>query len=132
MMLRIAAFLVAVTFAGVSIADTAVRANRTLRVGTILSSNDLSRPMRGMIGMEVRRAIYAGHPVGLSDLGPPTLVRRNDIVRMRFNNGVIELRAEGRALSAGGMGETVEIMNLASRRTVRATIIGRRQVEVRR
>lgn len=109
-----------------------VYANRTLRVGSILNPDDLSRPAEALIGLEVRRAVYAGHPVTSSDLGPPTLVRRNEVVTMTYRAGGIALRAEGRALGAGGAGELVEVMNLASRRTIRAVVTGIRTVEVRR
>lgn len=107
-------------------------AKRTLRVGSILTPEDLTTPSGQMVGLEVRRAIYAGHPINQSDLGPPTLVRRNEIVTMTFRNRGIALRAEGRALGAGGSGEVVDVMNLESRRTIRAVVTGSRSVEVRR
>ena len=109
-----------------------IYANRTLRVGTILTAEDLSATSRQLIGLEVRRAVYAGHQIMMSDLGPPTLVRRNEIVTMRFRSGAIALRAEGRALGAGGAGEAIDVMNLSSRQTVRAVVVGIRAVEVRR
>ena len=109
-----------------------VIATRTLRVGSILAETDLSRPSSDLVGMEVRRAVYAGHSIGPEDVGPPTLVRRNEIVRMHFAAGRIDLRTEGRALGAGGAGETIEVMNLSSRQTVRARVVGTRRVEVRR
>ncbi len=116
-----------------------VLARRTLRVGTILATSDLAGEgqeaearMAGMHGLEVRRAIYAGHPVSRADLGPPTLVRRNEIVVMTFRAGALGLRTEGRSMGAAGAGEVVEVMNLSSRQTVRAIVTGRRVVEVRR
>lgn len=109
-----------------------VLANRTLPVGRIVTPADLSVPAESMVGLEVRRAIYAGHPVAAGDLGPPTLVRRNEIVTMQFATGGIELRSEGRALGAGGAGEVIEVMNLTSRQTVRAVVVATRMVEVRR
>ena len=115
-----------------SVAAEQVYANRTLRVGSVLAASDLSGPAGAMVGMEVRRAIYAGHPVSPPDLGPPTMVRRNEIVMMSYRSGGIALRAEGRALAAGGVGELVEVMNLVSRRTIRAVVTGKRAVEVRR
>jgi flagella basal body P-ring formation protein FlgA len=125
-------WLAALLLALPAAAADAVRANRTLRVGDVVAAADLSEPADGMVGMEVRRAVYAGYPVTMSDLGPPTLVRRNEIVTMSFVVGGIELRAEGRALRDGGAGVVIEVMNLVSRRTVRATIVGTRAVEVRR
>lgn len=126
------ALLVTVLSAGPALAAEQVYASRTLRVGSILKPGDMTGPGHALVGLEVRRAVYAGHPVTPSDLGPPTLVRRNEIVVMTYRAGAIALRAEGRALGAGGAGELVEVMNLASRRTVRAVIVGTRTVEVRR
>ncbi|MEM7058369.1 MAG: flagellar basal body P-ring formation chaperone FlgA [Pseudomonadota bacterium] len=116
-----------------------VIAERTLRVGTIIGIGDLK--LRGsedqtlldqMLGQEMRRAVYAGHPVTQAHLGPPTLVHRNEIVAMAYRAGGLGIRTEGRALTRGGKGEVVEIMNLSSRQTVRAIVTGPRQVEVQR
>lgn len=114
-------------------------AARTLRVGVIVDAGDVQlhspedqKQMEQMLGLEVRRAVYAGHPVTLAHLGPPTLVQRNEIVAMGYRAGGLGIRTEGRALSRGGKGEIVEIMNLTSRQTVRAVVIGPRQVEVQR
>lgn len=116
-----------------------VVAAHTLRVGVVLDRSDLRAASdealdaaESMVGQEVRRAIYAGHSVKAADLGPPTLVKRNEVVVMRFRSGPLEIRAEGRALGRGGLGETVDVMNLASRQTVRAVVKGHGRVEVRR
>ena len=114
-----------------------VFAVRTLRVGTILEPSDL-RAANGaeidgsmaIVGMEVRRAIYAGRRVERGFVGPPTLVKRNDIVVMHYNVGGLGIRTEGRAMSAGGEGEPVRVMNLDSRLTVRAIVRAPRMVEV--
>ncbi len=134
-------FLILVALAGLSAPVFAadILALRTLRVGSIIRATDLGGDGQGaaaliaeMQGLEVRRAIYAGHPVSRHDLGPPTLVRRNEIVVMTFRAGALGLRTEGRALGAGGAGEIVEVMNQTSRQTVRAVVTDRRRVEVRR
>lgn len=116
-----------------------VFAKRTLRVGTIIGPGDLQ--VRGadetgavdeMVGLELRRAVYAGHRVTGAHLGTPTLVRRNEIVAMTYRSGALGIRTEGRALTRGGQGETVDVMNLSSRQTVRAVVTGPRRVEVQR
>lgn len=117
-----------------------VFASRTLRVGTVLAAADL-RVAKGedetadalrqeMVGKEVRRAIYVGRVISERDLGPPTLIRRNDVVTMVYRSGSLGLRTQGRSLGSGGMGETVEILNLDTRLKVRATITGPNRVEV--
>ena len=132
-----ALFAVALSAAHSPAADLV--ANRTLRAGTILAPGDLvirgdgdAAQLETLVGQEVRRAVYAGHVILPGDLGPPTLVRRNDVVTMIFRSGALGLRTEGRALGNGGLGERVEIMNLDSRMVVRAMVTGARQVEVRR
>ena len=114
-------------------------AKRTLRVGTILTAGDLQVRNGGdpivldqMLGQEVRHAVYAGHRITAAHIGPPTLVHRNEVVAMTYRTGALGIRTEGRALTRGGAGEVVDVMNLASRQTVRAVVIGPRQVEVRR
>lgn len=139
--MRFVSFFVLLFFVTASNAAFAadILAKRTLRVGVVLGPADLtsSSPegqsiMRQMLGLEMRRAVYAGHPVTHEHLGPPTLVQRNEIVAMVYRVGGLGIRTEGRALTRGGQGEVVEIMNLSSRQTVRAIVTGTRQVEVRR
>lgn len=118
-----------------------VVAARTLRAGTILAEHDLRAGGSGagaagriaeFIGLETRRAIYKGRPVVEADLGPPTLVHRNDVVVMTFTDGGLGIRTEGRALDSGGAGEVVRVLNLNSRQPVRAVVAGTGRVEVRR
>jgi flagella basal body P-ring formation protein FlgA len=119
-----------------------VLATHTLRVGTVLEEGDLKVPggddargwelIAALVGLETRRAIYAGRPVVAADLGPPTLVRRNAVVVMLYSDRGLGIRTEGRALESGGAGETVRVLNLTSRRSLLATVTGENQVEVHR
>jgi len=74
--------------------------------------------------------LYAGRPIPLSALAPPALVERNQIVTLVFRRGGLEIRTEGRALGRGGEGDTIRIMNLASRNTVTGWVMGDGQVHV--
>lgn len=115
-------------------------AARTLRVGTVLTAADVRVTQdtvgavvpEGVIGKEIRRAVYAGRTISLSDLGPPTLIRRNDVVTMIYRSGSLGLRTQGRSLGRGGLGEMVEILNLDTRLKVRGTVVGPERVEVTR
>ncbi|MHA1530311.1 MAG: flagellar basal body P-ring formation chaperone FlgA [Alphaproteobacteria bacterium] len=119
-----------------------VLAAHTLRAGTVLSEGDLKAPggsdargwelVAALVGLETRRAIYAGRPVVAAYLGPPTLVRRNAVVEMLYSDRGLGIRTEGRVLESGGAGETVRVLNLASRRSVLAIVTGANQVEVHR
>ena len=114
-------------------------AQRTLRVGAVIQPGDVralskgpdaDAALSGVIGMELRRSLYTGQPVLMADLGPPTLIDRNDVVVMTYTAGALGIRTEGRALASGGEGELIQVMNLTSRLIVRAVVRGPRQVEV--
>lgn len=112
-------------------AETLVAA-RVLRAQTILSPEDLkidSTAIAGAlenpneaIGLETRVAIYAGQPIRPQDLGPPAIVDRNQRVTIAFRKGSLTILAEGRALARGGVGDTIRVMNSASKATVIATL----------
>ncbi|WP_417627600.1 flagellar basal body P-ring formation chaperone FlgA [Pararhodobacter aggregans] len=115
-------------------ADVLVAA-RTLRAGTLVEVGDvilLSDPAPlgaaqapdEAVGLEARVTLYARRPIPVASLGPPALVERNQLVTLVFQAGGLEIRADGRALGRGAEGETVRIMNLASRSTVSGTIAG--------
>lgn len=115
-----------------------VVATRILRVGTVVGPTDLVlRPVPDgvdmgatigsldeALGLETRASVYEGRPVRPGELGPPTLIRRNDVVTLRFSGGGLSIQTEGRALDAGGLGERIRVMNLDSRRTVTGSVAG--------
>jgi flagella basal body P-ring formation protein FlgA len=83
-----------------------------------------------VLGQEARVTLYAGRPIPLASLGPPALVERNALVTVMFTRGGLEIRAEGRALGRGAEGDGIRVMNLASRNTITATVIGPALVSV--
>jgi flagellar basal body P-ring formation protein FlgA len=118
-----------------------VVATRTLRANTLIGPQDVVLTDRAatpgaatdpgeVVGLEARVTLYAGRPIPVSALGPPALVERNQIVTLVFQHGALEIRAEGRALGRGGEGDTIRIMNLASRNTVTGWVAGDGQIHV--
>lgn len=107
-------------------------ATRTIRAKTLIAPEDLtlvSAEIPGAltdpdaaVGLEARVAIYAGKPVRPGDLGPPTLVERNQLVTLVYLSGGLAISTEGRALSSGSAGEEIRVMNLGSRNTVTGRI----------
>lgn len=112
-------------------AETLVAA-RVLRAQTILAAEDLKlepstvsgalSSSHEAIGMETRIAIYAGQPIKPEDLGPPAIVDRNQKISIAFRKGGLTILAEGRALSRGGVGDSIRVMNSSSKTTVYATL----------
>ncbi len=103
-------------------------ATRTIRARTVVAAEDLtlvSADLPGAlseadqaVGLEARVAIYAGKPVRPGDLGPPTLVERNQTVTLVYLSGGLAISTEGRALARGSEGDEIRVMNLGSRNTV--------------
>lgn len=112
-------------------AETLV-ATRTVRAQTVVAAQDLGLirdTVPGMladpaeaIGQEARVTLYAGRPIRPADLGPPAIVERNQIVPLAYRAGPLSILTEGRALARGGAGDTIRVMNLASRSTVSGRI----------
>jgi flagellar basal body P-ring formation protein FlgA len=109
-----------------------VVATRTIRAKALIAPEDLtlvSAELPGAlddplaaVGQEARVSIYAGKPVRPGDLGPPTLVDRNQLVTLIFVAGGLAISTEGRALGRGSEGDEVRVMNLGSRNTVSGRI----------
>lgn len=117
--------------------EQAVVAARTIRAGTVLAADDLAfsprddfgpgatfESMSGVVGREARVSIYAGRPIRPGEIGAPTIIDRNAIVKLSFKLGALVIETEGRALDAGGLGDRIRVMNLDSRRTVSGTVAG--------
>lgn len=107
-------------------------ATRTIRAKSLVASEDLTLVNADLpgalsdpdlaIGLEARVAIYAGKPVRPGDLGPPTLVERNQLVTLIYQAGGLAISTEGRALARGSDGDAIRVMNLGSRNTVTGRI----------
>ena len=130
-MLRPVLALVLLVLPGAALAESLVAA-RTIRAETVIGPDDLTladTPYPGALtrpadalGLEARVTIYAGRPVRAGDLGPPAVVERNQIVPISFLSGGLAIKAEGRALARGGVGDVIRVMNLQSRTTVSGQI----------
>lgn len=120
-----------ILWSGAVQAQTVVAAH-LLKAQTVLTAEDvkledaqvagaLKDPARAL-GLETRATIYAGQPIRPADLGPPAVVERNQKVTIAFQRGALTILAEGRALARAGEGETIRVMNTASKATVLAVI----------
>lgn len=127
--MKYAAFILCLATSGH--AETVV-ATRSLPPNSILTAADVryadthitgtATEMSAIIGMETRVALYAGRPIYMSDIGFPAVVNRNQIVPLIYDQGIVKIATEGRALDRAGPGETIRVMNINSRSTVTARI----------
>src|SRR6185312_8995028 len=79
--------------------------------------------MEEVKGMQARRVLSAGRPFRADDVRRPVVVTRGQTVTMQFAAPGVELTAMGRAMSEGGVGDTVTVQNPASYRMVSGVVI---------
>jgi flagellar basal body P-ring formation protein FlgA len=123
-----------------ALADTNVRVvvpSRDIARGEVITNSDLtfgtvagSALMGGTItkldavqGMEARRALRSGEVLSANDLRHPVVVTKGQTITMMFEAPGVELTAMGRAMSEGGVDDTVTIQNPASYRMISGVVI---------
>lgn len=84
-----------------------------------------------MVGKAARRALYPGRAITMLDTAPMDVIDRNDVVKIQFTKGLLELFAEGRALGSGAVGDTIRVMNIDSKTIVSGKILEEGKVQVR-
>ena len=129
--MRTLAFLLMLALPALAQAQV-VTAAKTIRANTILTAADLAlnrnisgpgiRELADAVGKETRVIVYAGRPIRAEDLAEPALVERNEIVPIFFAAGGLSMATVARALDRGAEGETVRVMNMASRKTLFGTV----------
>jgi len=74
-------------------------------------------------GMQARRVLAAGQAFRSDDVRRPTVIIKGQTVTMEFAAPGVELSAMGRAMSEGGVGDTVTVQNPASYRMISGVVI---------
>ena len=113
---------------GLSI-DASLTANEVLRAGSVITqensspADDVWQDQHAeLLGREVSRTIYAGQPIAAKDTRAPRLVKRNQLVSLKYMKGPLEITLTGRALGEAGVNESVPVLNLESRQTVEGIV----------
>jgi flagella basal body P-ring formation protein FlgA len=73
-------------------------------------------------GYAARRAVRAGQPLRAADLMKAELVQKNDTVTLRYEVPGIVLSMRGKALDSGAEGDTVNVLNIQSKRTIQGVV----------
>jgi len=117
-----------------------VVAVRAIRAQTVVTAADLDiaeedapgavTDIMAIVGLETKVTLYPGRPILPSQLGPPALVERNQVVRMVFKDGPLAISTDGRTLDRGGEGERIRVMNLGSRQIVTGAVAADGSIEV--
>jgi len=134
-------FCVALVMAYPAFADTGVRIvvpARDIARGDTISESDLTYAfaepanvlpgtvtnMDSLVGMQTRRVLRGGESVRVDDVRRPILVTKGSTVTMVFEAPGVVLTATGKAMSEGGLGESVTVLNPVSYRQITAVVSG--------
>lgn len=104
--------------------DTQILASERLYGGYLQDSSQV-------IGRKMRRDLNPGQPLSTVMLVMPKAVNFGNLVTLISKSGNFEVRMQGKALGAGGIGEAVTVENIKSKRKVAGVILGQNLVEVR-
>jgi flagella basal body P-ring formation protein FlgA len=91
---------------------------------------DTVRDPAAAIGMAVQQAFRTGQTIRNADLSRPQLVKRGEPVMVRYEVPGIVLTARGKAEEAGALGDTINILNVQSKRMIQGVVTGPSQVVV--
>ena len=83
-----------------------------------------------VIGMAARRPLRAGAAVTARDVSALQVVKTNEVVTLTYDNGGVSLSMQAKALSGGAVGETINVQNVTSKKTVQAVVTGPGQAAV--
>lgn len=82
------------------------------------------------MGLAARRALRPGQAIRQADLMKPEVVRRDETVTIIYEVPGIVLTVRGKAMESGAQGDLINVMNVQSKRTLQATVVGPGRVVV--
>ncbi len=81
-------------------------------------------------GLAAKHALRAGQVIRQADVAKPELVGRGEAVTIVFQVPGIVLTIVGKAVEPGGLGDLISVVNVQSKHTIQATVVGPGRVSV--
>jgi len=91
---------------------------------------DAAADAAAVAGRVARRAFSAGTMARVADFSRPEIIARNEMVTITYEIPGLILTLRGKALEAGGLGDTIAIQNLQSKRTMQGSVAAPGRVAV--
>jgi flagella basal body P-ring formation protein FlgA len=125
-------------------AQDAVVLKRAVARGDVLRDSDIAvekRPKSELqgeivheaaaaIGMALQQTLRPGQVLRSSDLAKPQLIKRGEPVMLLYEVPGIVLTARGKSEDAGSLGDTINVLNVQSKRVVQGTVTAHGQVTI--
>jgi flagellar basal body P-ring formation protein FlgA len=103
----------------VAAADVTLERRRRSELGSDILT-DASR----VVGNAAKRPMGRGSLIREADVQRPELVERNAVIMMTFEQPGMQLQMRGKALAAGAIGDTIQVQNISSKKTIEAVVTG--------
>src|SRR5205085_1554675 len=109
---------------------------RSLQAGEVVQPQDLvwgkaaaapadaPSDAEAVIGLAARRPLRAGAAVSARDVGRPQVIKPGEAVTVTYSADGISLSLTGKALNGAAVGETLNVQNTASKKTIQALVTG--------
>ena len=118
--------------------------NKRLRRGDLITKEDVtwmnfraSKIKKDIIvdeedlfGMAAKRTIRENNPIRYSEIRKPILITKGGLVTISLTTPMMRLTSQGKALQAGSKGDTIQIKNIQSKKTIEARVTGINDVTV--
>lgn len=110
------------TLAGTIIATKNLRANYVIKPEDVTTKPERTIGMlehpSDAIGKELKATVYAGKPISTQNIQAPTVIERNQIVKLKYTKSGLTIETNGRALERASSGSFLRVINLQSKSTI--------------
>jgi len=130
-------------YTGTAIATVdALALDHPIERGQVIKASDvtvLRRPktdtavvtdMKAVVGLAARHQLQPNQPLNTADLMKPEIVQRNNTVTIIYQAPGVTLTLRGQAQDAGALGDTINVLNSETKRTLQGVISGPDRVTV--
>jgi flagellar basal body P-ring formation protein FlgA len=95
-----------------------------------MAPSDAPRDPDVVIGLAARRPLRAGAAALAHDVSAPQIIKSGEVITVLFQAEGVSLSLQGKALGSAGVGETLNVENTVSKRTIQAIVTGPGQAVV--
>jgi flagella basal body P-ring formation protein FlgA len=85
---------------------------------------DSPRDVDAVVGLAARRPLREGDAVGAHDVTAPIVIHAGDTVLVTWSEDGVTLTLQGKAIGNAAVGESVDVLNTASKKTIEAVASG--------
>lgn len=109
---------------------------RSLNAGEMVGPEDLAwtkvvgapvdapRDADAVIGMVAKRPLRAGAAVARRDVSAPLVIQKDEVIAVTYSFGGVSLALQGKAVKGAAAGDTLDVVNPASKKIIQAVAIG--------